>query len=226
MDATQCEALFFQHVPEQFLQRVIRMVFASHRQAWDETKSRFAETEAENLRGQYRRGIVEGGLRDVADLHVEDGFTHRVVRAEGTNWNHTEVLVGPVLLTATTAQTPCGPVEKADFRKGLAKSNNDALFDDPASLFEDDGSDRHLFAMLLHSRYRSALPDRQAKYAHLPGSAYLAFPAADLNSYVLEINLFDRYPEVVASQLPQEWDNDAVVTYMYNARKSAWRYSA
>jgi hypothetical protein len=226
VDASQCEDMFFEHVPEQFLQRTVRMVFASHKQAWDETKARFAATEADNLRGHYRRGIVEGGLREVADLHVDDGLTHRVVKAEGTNWNHTEILAGPVLITATTVQTPCGPVDKAEFRKGLAKSNTESLFEEPASLFEDDVLSRHLFVMLLHSRYRSALPERQAKYAHLPGSAYLAFPAADLNSYLHEVNLFDRYPDIVASQLPQEWDEQAVVTFMHNARKSAWLHSA
>jgi hypothetical protein len=221
MDSSQCEALFFQHVPDRFLRRAVRMVFASHKRAWDDTQAQFAATEAENLRGFYRRAVVEGGLRDVADLHTDDGLSHRVVKADGSGWNHTEVLAGPVLLTAATVQAPCGPVDKADFRLGLAKSNNNALFDD-LLLFENGLYGKHLFAMLLHSRYQSADAGKQAKYGHLPGSAYLAFPASDLDSYVLEINLFDRYPEIVAAELPQEWDQAAVVTFMHNARKSAW----
>lgn len=225
MDASQCEALFFEHVPDLFLRHTTRMLFASHKRAWDDTRAQYAATEAENLLGFVRRGIVEGGLRDVADLHTENGLTHRVVKATGSGWNHTEILAGPVLLTAASAQSPCGPVDKADFRVGLAKGNNDALFED-LLLFEDGLYGKHLFVILLHSRYQHHDPAKQAKYGHLPGSAYLAFPASDLDSYVLEINLFDRYPEIVQEHLPQEWEQEAVVTFMQSARKSAWLRSA
>lgn len=216
MDASDCENLFFQHVPEQFARRSVRMLFDAHRRSWDHTIAEFPATEAENVRPWYTRGKVEASLREVADLHVDDGLSHRVIRAPGSGWNHTEVEAGPILLTASAVQTPCGLVDKAEFRMGLAASNQGSLFDSG-----EYGS--RLYVMLLHSRHRS--PD-QSRYGHLPASAYLAFPAADMDSYVCEINLFDRYPDVVASNLPKEWDQQAVVKFMYYARKTSWPRTA
>jgi hypothetical protein len=219
MDANQLEAMFFEHVPEQFCRRALRMIFDARRRAWDHCKAEFPPTEAENVRPWYVRGKVETQLRDVADLHATDGMTHRVLKAPGSGWNHTEVMAGPVLLTAGAVQTPCGPINKADFRLGLAASNQ-------GSLFDSGPMGENLYVMLVHSGYRSMSASDQAKYGHLPASAYLAFPAADLDSYLLEVNLFDRYPDIVQASLPQEWNKEAIVRFMYDARKTSWPRSA
>lgn len=213
MDPVEAESLFFEHIPERFCRRALSMIFDARRRAWDDCNARYAPTEAENVRPWVTRGEVEGGLRAAADLH--DGMSHRVVKASGSGWNHTEVLAGPVLLTAGAVQSPCGPVNKADFRLSLAASNQGSLFDGGPM-----GS--HMYVMLLHSGFRSYLPDVQRKFGHLAASAYLAFPAADLDSYVAQINLFDRFPDIVEGALPQEWDQEAVVKFMYNARRSSW----
>jgi len=215
MDARELEAKFLGHVPEQFCRRALRMIFDARRRASDHCAAEFPETEAANVQPFYMRGKVESQLREVADLHVNDGITHRVVKAQGSGWNHTEILAGPVLLTAGAVQTPCGPVNKAEFKLGLAASNQGTLFDTgPIGL--------QLFTMLLHSGYRSDNPTDRRKYKHLPGSVYLAFPAADLDSYLHVISLFDRYPDIVEANMPQEWDQDVRVNFMYNARKSSW----
>jgi hypothetical protein len=215
MEPSDLETAFFEHVPDQFCQRAVRMIFGAHRQSWDHCASEFPATEADNARPTYTRAKVEHQLRDVADLHAADGVTHAVFKAPGSGWNHTEVYGGPMLLTAKSVQTPCGLVDPADFRLELAASNQGLLFD-------SGPLGPHIYVMLLHSRYQSADRDKQRKYAHLPGSCYLAFPTSDLASYLHEINLFDRYPDIVYSHLPQEWDQAAVVTYMRNARKSTW----
>lgn len=215
MDASELEARFFDHVPEQFCRRLLRMIFDARRRAWDHCAAEFPPTEAENVRPFYVRGKVETQLREVADLHAGDGLIHRVLKAPGSGWNHTEVLAGPILLTAGAVQSPCGPINKADFRLGLAASNQGTLFDSGPT-----GS--HLYVMLIHSGYRSVNSSEQRKYGHLAGSAYLAFPASDLDTYLHEINLFERYPDIVGANLPQEWDQEAVVKFMYYARKSSW----
>jgi hypothetical protein len=74
--------------------------------------------------------------------------------------------------------------------------------------------------LLLHSKSRW-LPHDQVRYGHLPGSAYLAFPKPDLSGYVHDINLFDMFPHVVDSSVPQEWDQEAKVRYLLNTRKAA-----
>lgn len=208
--------MFFEHVPEQFCRRALRMVFDARRRAFDHCAAEFPTTEAENVRPFYARGKVESQLREVADLHANDGIKHRVLKAQGSGWNHTEILAGPVLLTAGAVPTPCGPVIKAEFRLGLATSNQEMLFGAGPV-----GS--QLYAMLLHSGYRSDNLVVQRKYTHLPGSVYVAFPASDLDSYLHEVSLFDRYPDIVEASLPQEWDQDARVKFMHDARKSSWR---
>lgn len=215
MDPEQLEAVFFANVPEQFCRRSLRMIFDARRLAYDHCRAEFPPSEADNVRPWYTRGKVESQLRGVADLHGSDGLTHAVVRAPGTNWNHTEITAGRVLLTAGAVQTPCGPVNKAEFRLELAQSNQ-------PTLFEDSSYGTKIYAMLLHSSYRSPSFADQKKYGHLPGSAYLAFPAPDLDSYVHAINLFDRYPDIVEQNVPQEWDQAAIVKFMYYARKTSW----
>lgn len=214
MDQSALEDQFFAHVPEVFLRNALRAIFSARRLAWDYCAAEYARTEAENVRPWVTRGKVEGMLRDVADLI--EGVESRVVKAPKTNWNHTEVVAGPVLLTAGAVQTPCGPVDKADFRMGLARTNQQLLF-------EVDGDvERPIYAMLLHSGYKSLDADEREQYGHLPGSTYLAFPAADLDSYHHSINLFDRFPDVVKDNAPQEWEEEALVRYVRHARKSAW----
>jgi hypothetical protein len=133
-----------------------------------------------------------------------------VSKAVNSNWNHTEVRGGPVILTENSVQTPCALVEKAEFRMTLAQSSQLGLWEEP----RPDGTP--LWVVLLHSKYDG---DDPSKYGHLPGSAYLAFPAPDLESYVHEIDLFERYPDIVRSHLPKEWDQQAEVRYFHRARK-------
>ncbi len=144
-----------------------------------------------------------------------DGMSSRVVKAPKSGWNHTEITRGSVLLTAAGVQTPCGPVDKAEFRRGLAQSNQ-------YSLFGDEEGDGTLYVLLLHSPYHWTSPDDKQKFGYLPGSAYIAFPAADLDSYAHTITLFDRYPEIVEANYPQEWDEVSRLRYLRYARKSSW----
>ena len=74
--------------------------------------------------------------------------------------------------------------------------------------------------LLLHSKSRWRHDD-QVRYGRLPGSAYLAFPLPDLSGYAHDISLFDMFPHVVDSFLPQEWDQEAKVRYLLNTRKAA-----
>jgi hypothetical protein len=208
------ERLFYRNLPREFVRKVLQNVYLAHQVAWDECYSRFAPTEAKNLLGYERRGKLEGYLRDAAALF--DGLEARVVRAEGSNWNHTEVWGGPVVLTENSVQTPCALVQKVEFRRTLAKSNQTSLLPEPT--IPDDAP---LYALLLHSRWRSLDPDEQKKYGYLPGSAYIAFPARDLDYYLHAINLVSEFPDVVEAHMPQEWDADAQLRYVRQSRRMA-----
>lgn len=213
MITEELDRALFQHLPLAYAKRALQAVFAAHKIAWDECAAAYAETEAENVRPYAKRAKLEGYLRDIADL-FED-VSAEVVRADGSNWNHTEVRAGPVVLTANSVQTPCALVEKAEFRLTLARDAQGVLFPD-----ERLTESSPLYALLLHSKSRwDSVSDRR-QFGHLPGSAYLAFPSADLNSYVHEINLFERFPDVVDAHLPKEWTEGARVAYKSDARKA------
>jgi len=206
------ERLFYSDFPRELVRKVLQNVYLAHQVAWDECHSRFARTEAENLLGYERRGKLEGYLRDAAGLFP--GVEARVVRSEGSNWNHTELSSGLFVLTENSVQTPCALVRESGFRKTLAQSNQLSMLPDAPV-----PTDARYFAQLLHSRYRTLDPDEQRKHGYLPGSAYIAFPGRDLDSYLHSINLVTEFPDVVQAHMPEEWDSEAQLRYVRQARR-------
>jgi hypothetical protein len=211
MTGGELEDLAFLHMPEDFFRRATQAVFTAHKVSWDECTASFAETEARNVQPYSKRGKLEGYLRDISAMFP--GMTSDVIRAEQSNWFHSEIRSGPVVLTESSVPTPCALVERAEFRLTLARSAQGVLFDD-----EDQDVSSALYLLLLHSR--SVWPDSESyrKYRHLPGSAYVAFPSPSLDGYVHQFNLFTRFPDVVEAHLPQEWDSEARIRYRNNAR--------
>lgn len=141
----ELENLTFRYMPERFFRAVLKAVFQAHSIAWSDCHAAFSPKEAENVLGYYRRGKLEQYLRDVAARFPQMKAT--VERAEQSNWNHTEIQSGPVVLTENSVQTPCAPVEKAEFRLTLAESSQLSFWDDPLRR-----KDAPLYAILLHSR--------------------------------------------------------------------------
>ena len=211
----ELEAVLFRYMPPKFFERLLRAVFAAHRVAAEECAANFKPSETDNILGQYRRAKLEGFMRDTADM---EGIGARVVRSRLSAWNHTELHSGPVVLTASSVQVPCDLVEEAEFRLTLARDNQGVLWPEPG---DEPPADAPLYALLLHSKSRWLHRDDQLRYGHLPGSAYLGFPLPDLSGYAHHVNLFERFPHVVDSLLPQEWDQEARVRYLLNTRKAA-----
>jgi hypothetical protein len=211
--SAELEAMFSEHMSPKFLERLLRAVFAAHKVAREECSANFKDPEADNLLGFYRRAKLEGFMRDTAQM---EGIGAHVVKSKLSPWNHTELRSGPVVLTASSVQTPCDLVEEADFRTTLARGNQDALWPEPGDV---PPADAPLYVILLHSKSRWSRGD-QTQFGYLPGSAYLAFPLPDLSGYAHDIDLFDRFPRVVDSHLPQEWDDEAKVRYLVQTRKA------
>ena len=205
--------MLFEHMPPRFFERLIRALFAAHKAAAEECAANYRDTEVDNILGLCRRAKLEGFMRDAAQM---EGISASVVRSQKSNWNHTELRSGPVVLTASTVQAPCDIVEDAEFRRTLARSNQDVLWPEPG---DQPPPDAPLYAILLHSKNRWP-PGDQGRSTNLPGSAYVAFPRPDLSGYAHEINLFDKFPRVVDSLLPQEWDQEAKVRYLTNTWKT------
>jgi len=213
MTTQQLEALVFEHFPEDFLRRSLQAVYLAHEVSWRECYAEFASQEAENLLGYYKRAKLEGLLRDVAARYPN--LRAVVEKGEGSNWFHTEIHGGPVVMTENAVQKPCALVDAAEFRESLARSNQGVLFGGV-----DDARKRPLYMLLLHSRSQwDTVEDRRA-YRHLPGSAYIAFPASDLKSYIHEINLFERFPDVVVANTPKTWGEQAKLKYLRRSRRN------
>lgn len=212
MMPAEIDELVSQHLPDQFLRAVVNSVFLAHRNAHDLCKREFAEPEAKNTIGYVRRGKLEGYLRDTADRFPEvaaiDG------RPDGSGWNHVELYSGPFILTCNTVPTPAALVDKAEFRMTLAESNQLSLFDPPC-----DERQQAVYGLLLHSRSIWESRDDRQRFGHLPGSGYLVFPAPGLDYYMHEVNLFDRFPDVVAANVPNDWDEDATLRFIDRCRK-------
>lgn len=214
MTGKELEQFTLQHLPEAFFGKALRAVYAGHKVSFEECRDSFAATEAKNVTPYYRRGKIEGYLRDAAEMF--SGVTAHVVPGEG-GWNHTEVRSGPIIMTASSVQTPCGIVEKAEFRKTLARNNEMRLWHEPG---DDPAADAPLYVLLLHSRSEWPTVDEWREYGHLPGSVYVAYPSPNLESYPHTFNLFERFPDIVKAQVPETWDTDAVVRYVDRSRRA------
>jgi hypothetical protein len=215
MQEADLERLTFDHLPPLFFDRALRALFLAHKDAYDEVHANNAETEAANLLPYARRAKVEGYVRDAAE---RTGLRVDTVRPPKSGWNHIEVKAGPVVLTASAVPYPCGPVDPSEFRLTLAKPNEILLWEEPGDT-PPDGTP--LYVLLLHSRNVWVPHESKVNYSYLPGSAHIAFPVPELSEYVHSVNLFDRFPNVIESLMPQEWDTEVRVRYLYNARRVA-----
>jgi len=212
MTPDEIQRLTLEHMPEEFFKRALQAVYTAHDVAQRDCFANFASTEGENLLGYYRRAKLEGYLRDAADRYPN--LEASAEKADKSGWYHTEVRGGPVVLTQNSVQTPCALVEKAEFRCTLAESSQLSFWP------EDRPEDALLYVVLLHSRSQWETPQDRAKFGHLPGSAYLAYPSRTLDSYVHAINLFERFPEIVDANCPDDLDTEARVRYVRRARRT------
>lgn len=215
VDPADLERLTLENFPDPFLKALLESAFVARRAALEMCRQNFADPETENVLGLNVRGKLEQLLRATAERH---GLEATVLKEPGQPWYHTEVRGGPLVLTAATVRSPGGMVDPSDYRRGLAESNQ-LRFD--LGEAADPPGDSPLYVLFTHSRSHW-LPDAALKYAHLPGSAYLAYPTADLQSYVHVINLMDRYPDVVRKHVPQDWTEEAVLKYLVQTRRSAF----
>ncbi len=207
-------ALIDAHLPDDLLKRALRAVFQAKKVAYDHCAAEFlSPADGENVRPFYARGKLQELMREIA-TPVPD-VTATTVKSDGSFWNHTEIVSGPVVMTAHSVRTPCGLVEGTDYQLSLA-SDQDALFGD-----DEPSEDARLYALLLHSPFQGRNAAEQREFAFMPGSVYVAFPAPGIKYYVRYINLFERFPAVIDQMMPNQWDESARVHYTWAATQRA-----
>lgn len=201
MESPSYLEFFLQHVPREFLRNVLVSVCDCYAAAQERCEADFDDSEAENVRPFYRRGLIEQSLRDVAKQ--TDGVTATVVRgAVGENgqlswWHHTLVSCGPVTFTQNAVGAPTELVRPSLFRQEYATTNRQLrLFPEEADLgaaeMEAALKDMKLYGILLHG---------QSPEPNLPGFVVVRFPNHEYDAYLPgSIDLFRVFPEVVASR--------------------------
>lgn len=210
----ELESLTFESIPEAFCRRLIVGVFQAYKTTYAHCLSNFATAEAENLWPYERRAKIEGYFRDAAAL--SPGLTASVVKAREGNWNHTEIRGGPLVLTESYVASPGAMVDRSDFRLSLATFNDLRLFEDEDAVTSDT-----LYVLLLHSRSKRLGAQDDLQTENLPGSIYFAFPTPGLRRYLHSINLFERFPETVRQETPQEWSDAIFMRFLDRSRKVA-----
>jgi hypothetical protein len=215
MTNDELEQVFSAQMPEEFQRRILGSVFSSYQISKEQCRIQFAPTEAVNVEPFYRRGVLEGHLRDAAGLSAQ--LTARIARAEGSNWNHTEIHGGQVVLTASAVSRAGALVRKSDYRIDLAQTNTPTLFSTV-----DMSEPLPLYAILIHSRSDWDTPEERAKFSHLPGSAYIAFPDESLEGYMHKFSLFEKYPDIVESHQPDDLSGAAKIRYIRRSRAGYW----
>jgi hypothetical protein len=209
MDIVALDQAVAAHLPNSFLSSAVRSIFLARKDSYDHCSAEFAPTEQKNVTNFYWRGKIQGLLRDSAAL--VPGASTSVVKSSG--WNHNEIMCGLFTITSHYVETPCALVDDADYRKSLAESQ--PSFFDPQDMIKG----AKLYALILYSPYRGKDNDDARQHAYLPGSVYLAFPEAALRRYAHKINLYDRFPALLEGLLPKEWDEQARLTYRWQAKQ-------
>jgi hypothetical protein len=213
----EIEALLFEHLPKPYLAKLLGACFLAHETSWSECHARHAYPEVVNVLGWDRRAKVETYIRDTTKLSSEtfDDLRVETKKNKKSGWWHNEVWSGPVVLTASSVQTPCELVEPSEYRVVLSEYVQPPLWGDAPKATAS--GDAVLYGILLHGRSHWKA-DEAKKYGYLLGSAHLGFPLPSLVGYRHSINLFDLFPQVVGDHMPREWDEEAQIRYLQKAR--------
>lgn len=211
MTPDEIEEFTLAHVSDGFIRRALKGVFRAHVDSWRHCRDNLSAGEAKNLLPYDRRARVETNLLAAAELHPE--LVASSVASQW--WQHVEVRGGPVVLTSASTPRPCGEVRWSRYRETLAEGGQLRIFGD------EPPPDAPLYVILLHTKYLASTAQDRRDHGHLPGAAYLAWPNGELKHHIHAVNLFDRYPEVVAENLPAEWEPEVRLRYVERSRRQA-----
>jgi hypothetical protein len=150
----------------------------------------FASSESANLRPFYRRSLIEGQIREIAEPYPEIQASAR--RSPASGWNHTLVICGRVALTQNAAGCPEEVVRPSLFRQMYAGPDNQRfLFREMEP--EEPAPDSVLYGILIHGQ--------SVESAILPAFARIVFPKQNLKeNWSQQIDLFEEFPQVVRAR--------------------------
>jgi hypothetical protein len=186
---TELGALFWKHMPRQYLERVLQSLFQCYEAASEHCEHHFAPPEADNVLPFIRRGLIEADLREVAQSFP--GITATARRSPESAWNHTLITCGRVALTESTVSHPDEVVRPSLFRQQYsARDNAKYLFPEMQPNAPAPGS--VLYGILIHGK--------SSEGAHKLGFAKIRFPKENVEGYQPGvIDLFLEFPQIVVA---------------------------
>jgi hypothetical protein len=170
------KALFFEYIPPELIEDLMRLTAAEYRTAYDECKMFYPLEEAHDLRPHVRRAKIESKAREIANSY--SGISATVEPNINNTAYHTLIRSGPVLLTINHVNQPSEMVRSALFRDTLARDAQLSFL----TPYKPPAADAPLFAILRHGSSKRT-PRR-------PDFMLVGFPDADCSYYVCEVDLF------------------------------------
>lgn len=177
--------IFRRDMPAPYLQACLLGLFENYLSAAEFCGDRFEPSEAFNVLPFYRRGLIEGTLREAT--HGVQGMKTTVER-DGF-WNHTVVSAGDCIMTQATLKLPDDPVRSSLARRAYSEPDNQQYLN---ASFQPVTATRRgfVYGLLVHGR------EPQDRF--FPAFAQIVFPNRNLESYFpRRIDLFKEFPEVV-----------------------------
>jgi hypothetical protein len=173
-----------QHFPRGFFVRLMEEFELDYSDALDFCLRRFEREEAMDLLPYERRARNETSLRVVAREFEHRGITASAVPNITNSNYHTEVVSGPVVLTASFVQNSRAVVRMADFRGTLAQNKQQSL------IAPQPSSGDRFYALLIHGNKRI----EKMRFHGALGFFELAIPNDLCNDYLdTPANLAARY---------------------------------
>ena len=200
---------FNRDVSERFQRAVTKLTLENYRQASRFCYRNFAEPQAKDLSGVFRRARIEEDFAGIPALFKS--VTVSVRPYENNTGFYNELTCGAVKLTQSCISEPSDVPRFAKFRKTLAQNGQLGLF---KAADEFDPS-RFLYAILTHG------VDTNSERRSWPAFVRIQFPDETCTKYVDEgIDLLSRFPELRAEYVPTA---TVMLRLRQRARKKAQR---
>lgn len=175
---------FDQSVSRELLAAVLKCIIEAYRDAYNDCENVFDAPELKNVLPYYRWAKINAALRNIPQTL---GVATSAQINKSRNSYHTMLLAGGVQMTASSVEARGQMVRDAVFRKTYAEEAQLFLYEDNTARDESI----LLYGIILHS----PTEDQQE-----PAFVDIGFPDEGYTQYVGDkIDLFKRFPEVVAS---------------------------
>lgn len=179
--------IFRRDMPSAYLRDCLTGLFEDYLSSAEFCSDRFERTEAVNVLPFFRRGMIEGRLRENAVRHAS--ITSSCSSDESGFWYHTVITAGDCIMTQATARSPDELVRSSYARLAYAEPDNQQYLD-PSFRPVTPARDGFVYGILIHGR------ERKEKF--FPAFGQIVFPNRKLEGYSpRRIDLFAEFPEVV-----------------------------